>query len=127
VRVEVIDQLLLDNVHIIRMKSSMIAADFLRVLNHQLVGDKNVKKKNAVSELVSVGKQKHGIQLLSVLGLVHSTLSKVSFKLLEVRCYVKILNSSLFLLIGNLRFVYCITYGIGSIIFIDRIHRIMCE
>ena len=60
----------------------MLAADFLRVLNSHLVGSS--KKKGLRAEhKATAGKTKTGIQLLSVLGLVHSTLSKPSLKLLE--------------------------------------------
>lgn len=62
-----------------KSKTAMCAADFLKVLNTQLVG--NNKKKT--SSAAVVGKQKSGIQLLTVLGLVNSTLSRISLKLLE--------------------------------------------
>ncbi len=64
----------------------MLAADFLRVLNSHLVGSGKKKGKRTdlrVEQKSTVGKTKTGIQLLSVLGLVHSTLSRPSLKLLE--------------------------------------------
>lgn len=64
-----------------QQKTAMCAADFLKVLNTQLVGNK--KKTSASAAAALVGKQKSGIQLLAVLGLVNSTLSRISLKLLE--------------------------------------------
>lgn len=64
-----------------KSKTGMYAADFLKVLNTQLVGNK--KKIGKASSSALVGKQKSGIQLLTALGLVNSTLSRISLKLLE--------------------------------------------
>lgn len=68
----------------------MLAAEFLKVLNTQLVGNNKMQKGRNQEKTASsaVGKQKLGIQLLSALGLVNSALSRVSMKLLEVGCYL---------------------------------------